>query len=146
MLRDSSGFFARTARIVGVAAVAVAIVTCSDLSTGPSRTAPAADSGLTGVSLAPSFTAEAAQIAAALVDFDIAYDRVRITLVHPPLPDVVLDTTVAFASNAAPLTLDLKVPLHGGNAFFDAVIEFRDAKQALFSGTARRVYRIPTAA
>ena len=124
-------------RAIGVPLIAGIGVTCTDAPTAPRG----ATMTSAHVALSPSFSAEAASAAAALGDFDIAYDRVRIVLSQPTTKTVALDTTVAFGPNSAPLSLDLKVKISTREAWFDALIEYRDANGVLFSGTVRVLAR-----
>ena len=57
-------------------------------------------------------------------------------LAHQPIPGVVIDTTIAFGPTSPDLTLELKVPVIGGNRQFDATIEYRNGTTPLFAGAA----------
>ena len=118
-------------RAVGVLALAVAAITCTDAPTAPSA------SRLTAarIGLSPSFSVDAARAygALSLLGFDVTSVRVRLTAADGR---VETDTIIPFPAAQDTLVLDLSVQVRGNEESFTALLELRDATGVvLFSGT-----------
>ncbi|MEX2155527.1 MAG: Ig-like domain-containing protein [Gemmatimonadales bacterium] len=110
-------------RAGGVVAVLVAaFTTCRD-ALGPREGA------LARVAVAPIFPS-----GAAMADFGLTIDRIRIIVVRP-VADTIADTTAALPPDADFLDLDLRVPLLAARESLSVTIEALAGSIPLFSGT-----------
>jgi hypothetical protein len=117
-------------RSLSIGLFAIGLVTCADLASGthPHALAPAT------LALAPKFEPSANRTVAALAQLGLQYDHVRIVIVRPPT-DTLKDTTVAFHSTDAPLTLVLSV-LAIPDEHLGATVQFKSGATVLFQGSA----------
>jgi hypothetical protein len=123
--------FRRAAALVGAALVLAAGITCSEAPTGP-RT----KSGVYAlVGMSPVFSQAATQIHRRLASFELEIDNVHIKLEREN-GQVAVDTLVALTAGQDSVVIKLSVEiLEGTQEQFDALLEFRDGTQVLFSGT-----------
>lgn len=114
--------------------MAAAVASCSDTK---SITMPiAAGKHAAKIALNPVFSPAAKSISAALGDFGITYDHVRITIRDNPDTNIVVaDTTVAFGPTSNALTLDLTVPVDQDGQIFNALVRYTGPTGVVFSGT-----------
>ncbi|MEP6731036.1 MAG: Ig-like domain-containing protein [bacterium] len=119
-------------RAVGLFALAIAAITCTDSPTGPG--AKGSTAGVTRVEMAPSFSPEAARIYAGLTRFGFDISEVHIVLTAQD--SSAKDTTIAFPANQDQITIEIPVPPSTVDQAFTALIELRnDQHVVLFSGT-----------
>jgi adhesin/invasin len=126
MSSDSSirSRFARAARQCLPWVLALAVATCTDDSTGPSR------GGVGYFSFRPVYTG----ITASLSQFGIVADSVHVRLTRP-VDELVLDTTVFFPPDSASISLALPVALEVSPEVLSAMIEIKAGGTVLFVDT-----------
>jgi hypothetical protein len=116
--------FARAARQCLPWVLALAVATCTDDSTGPSR------GGVGYFSFRPVYSG----ISSSLSQFGIVADSVHIRLTRP-VDEVVLDTTVFFPPDSASISLALPVALEVSPEVLSAMIEIKAGATVLFVDT-----------
>jgi hypothetical protein len=120
--------------------LAVSVVSCSDLVSGPGTTSPERAT----LSLAPRFSA-AAQRALALLAaaaYDVQIDRVRVVIVRPPT-DTIKDTTVVFPVDQDQLSVSIPVAAAPGTTL-DADLYYKVGENlVLFHGRTRVTVQAP---
>jgi hypothetical protein len=116
-------------RSLSIGLFAVGLVTCADIATGNRPR------GLERATFAfiPKFEAGANRTVTALAQVGLQYDNVRIVIVRPET-DTLKDTTVAFHSTDAPLTLELSV-LAIPEEHLGATLQFKSGTTVLFQGS-----------
>ena len=126
MSSDSSirSRFARAARQCLPWVLALAVATCTDDSTGPSR------GGVGYFSFRPVYTG----VSASLSQFGIVADSVHVRLTRP-VDELVLDTTVFFPPDSASISLALPVALEVSPEVLSAMIEIKAGGTVLFVDT-----------
>jgi hypothetical protein len=88
------------------------------------------------IELNPVFSESAQTIAASIADFGITFDHVRIAIRdNPDTTRLVVDTTIAFGSTSAALTLDLTVPVDVDGQIFNALVQYIGPSGVVYSGT-----------
>lgn len=123
-----------SSRLLAAALVAIGVASCTENRTIDSPIP--AGKRAAKIALTPEFSPAAKNISAALGDFGITFDHVRIALRNnPDTSVVVVDTTVAFGSTSSALTLDLTVPVDVDGQIFNALIQYIGPSGVVFSGT-----------
>ncbi|HEY0997590.1 MAG TPA: Ig-like domain-containing protein, partial [Gemmatimonadaceae bacterium] len=121
-------------RLALLAGAVLAGVTCTDAPTAP--LAPAPSGALARLSLAPSFSREAAEAWQSLAAFNLVANNVHVVLKRPGPPELVLkDTVVTIAPGQTEISIELTVPISGPEEQLGATIQVRDGTQVLFEGT-----------
>ncbi|MDB4892089.1 MAG: Ig domain protein group 1 domain protein, partial [Gemmatimonadetes bacterium] len=119
-------------RAVGLVALAIVAITCTDAPTSPTKIKPV-PSGVANVRMSPSFSAEAARIYSGLAAFGLEVTEVHVLLTGPDGSKK--DTVIAFPVNQGQITIEIPVPASGTDQSFDALVELRnDQHVVLFSG------------
>ena len=122
----------RRLRSVGLLALAVVAITCTDAPTSPTKTNPTG-AGTARIRMSPSFSPEAARIYSGLAAFGLEVTEVHVLLTGPDGSKK--DTVIAFPVGQDQLTIEIPVPSSGTDQAFDALIELRnDQHVVLFSG------------
>lgn len=116
-------------RSLSIGLFAIGLVTCADIATGNRPR------GLERATFAfvPKFEPGANRTVTALAQVGLQYDNVRIVIVRPET-DTLKDTTVAFHSTDAPLTLELSV-LAIPEEHLGATLQFKSGTVVLFQGS-----------
>jgi hypothetical protein len=117
-------------RSLSIGLFAIGLATCADVTGGTHSGTPARAT----FALAPKFEPGANRVVAALAQLGLQYDHVRIVIVRPQT-DTLKDTTVAFQSTDAPLTLVLSV-LAIPEEHLGATVQFKSGATVLFQGSA----------
>src|SRR4051812_32187938 len=119
-------------RTVATLSIAVALVSCMEGPSAPTRLSPAR-LGTGRVAFQPVFSKSAAEVFDNLTAFNLAYDSVRVVIVRP-VADTVADTTVAFRRGSDDLNLDLTVSVVSFDETFGATMQYRGPDGVLFEG------------
>jgi adhesin/invasin len=121
-------------RSVGLLALALAAITCSEAPTAPDRSV-SDRSGAARFELAPSFSVESARAYRALSEFGLEVTQVRVRLTAAD-GTVAKDSVIAFPATRDTLALDLSVAIRGSEQAFTAKLDLLDANGVvLFSGS-----------
>ncbi|MEO8336147.1 MAG: Ig-like domain-containing protein, partial [bacterium] len=119
-------------RAVGLFALAIVAITCTDAPTSPNKV-KSTGSGVANIRMSPSFSPEAARIYSGLAAFGFEITEVHVVLTGPD--GSTKDTVIAFPASQDQITIEIPVPSSGTDQVFDALIELRnDQHIVLFSG------------
>jgi adhesin/invasin len=119
-------------RAVGLFALAIVAITCTDAPTSPSKIKPGA-SGVANIRMSPTFSPDAARIYSGLAAFGLEVTEVHVVLTGPDGSKK--DTVIAFPASQDQITIEIPVPSNGTDQAFDALVELRnDQHVVLFSG------------
>jgi hypothetical protein len=123
-----------SSRLLAALLLGAGVASCSDTKTINTPIPPGKHAGKIG--LAPEFSPAARSVAAALGDFGLTYDHVRVTIRNnPDTNSIVADTTVDFAPSSQNLTLDLTVPVDVDGQIFNALLQYIGPSGTVFAGS-----------
>ncbi|MEO5815218.1 MAG: Ig-like domain-containing protein [Gemmatimonadaceae bacterium] len=119
-------------RAVGLFALAIVAITCTDAPTSPTKIKSGA-SGVANIRMSPSFSPDAARIYKGLAAFGLSVTEVHVVLTGPDGSKK--DTVIAFPASQDQITIEIPVPSSATDQAFDALVELRnDQHVVLFSG------------